>query len=353
MTKKSKLCFLISGALTGEKGQEYFISLCQKISVLCELHVLADYSFASRFGEDITFHPVDGELRVLRSFKQVARLIQSIHPEVVHAHDQESGKTLALLSAIQKFPAIATVHQFTAIANAHEIRGKQWWMQFLDGLVCKNRQSEKSIAGMPSTTIYGGVKTRVLSYQYLLPDTSVHLVTLLDSNSVEKTEALINLCSELPVVLHVIGDVSASGQSVLSTRNLTGTNQVVFHGSKDDAPEILSACDFAVLTSNHNQDDFLFQALLLNTPVISSNEGIAAEVLDQRQQYPSGSSTLLKAQLEKAVTQPAHIRKESEAAFQLAARHFKIEKAAASTLDFYGRVIRQAGQAEDAGRVYV
>ncbi len=246
---------------------------------------------------------------VWASARQLRRLVEYRHADIVHAHGYVAGVVAALaLRGVSPRPCLAlTAHVVpqpkTGARRAGLLRAwaYRWLLDRVDlGIAVSHAVRDVIIAYRPGgearwRVIYNGIDAEALRRRVdpgakrreLGIDPAAVVVGVVARLSPEKgvdvfLEAAAQVSSEVPNVDYVVVGDGAAREALVRLaheRHLTG--QVLFLGRRRDVPEILSALDILVVPSR--EESFGLAALegtAANVPVIASDIAGLREVFD-------------------------------------------------------------------------
>lgn len=114
-----RICLVISGRNDRGGVERHVIDLANGCSERSEVHVIADSSFVGHFDDRVVLHPVAFTLSRFspRLLLTIGRIINSVGPDLVHAHGQKAARVLTIVDFNHRFPRVLTVHN--AKPNPH------------------------------------------------------------------------------------------------------------------------------------------------------------------------------------------------------------------------------------------
>ena len=338
ITHRLCVCQIVAEPYNAGGLEKHFIELSRELSHLCELHVIAHDRYKKYFASTIQFHSIDlSQARNNPLFLlKMTRLINQIQPDIVHAHAKKAGQMLGVISHFTPVITVATIHNQTAA---------KWWMRSLDKLVCVSSTIQQALSGLPTQVIYNGIAYSEPTFTYTLPDSYKNVVAVGTLVARKGFKTLIEACHKLPVNLHIVGEGPDMAQLRRQAELLGCSNQVFFHGYRDDVMEILAAADLTVIASQREGFSYVFaESLFVKTPVISTRVPVACEILDADYLVPVDDSQALQEKIEECLQNPEKLSHDFSKWYALAREAFTIEKMIFNTLSLYRELFHTSGQ---------
>ena len=209
-------------------------------------------------------------------------------------------------------------------------------MRSLDKLVCVSSTIQQELSGLPTQVIYNGIAFSEPSFTYTLPDSYKNIVAVGTLVARKGFKTLIEACHNLPVNLHIVGEGPDMAQLRRQTELLGCSNQVFFHGYRDDVIEIMASADLTVIASQREGFSYVFaESLFVKTPVVSTRVPVACEILDANYLVPIDDSQALQAKIEDCLQNPERVSDDFRKWYSLAREVFTIEKMTLNTLSLY------------------
>ena len=270
--------------------------------------------------------------RDLRSLAEVARLLEELVPDIIHAQDRRAGLVAALVAG-RKTPVVMTFHGVPDSAagrwvNAGPLHGRRPGISggsrlVADALVARRVRCtvapSRAIAQFLHRELRVPVRrVRVLHNGVAIPPRHEHrygvrtFVTACSFAPCKATpvlvEAFLAVEAERPGLrLRMIGDGPERRRCEELARHADREGQVEFTGYLTDVYAELEQSDVFVLPSlNENLPLALLQAMATGLPCIASNVGGVPEVItrDCGVLVPPGNIGSLQAAMERLIDEP-------------------------------------------------
>jgi len=297
----------------------------------------------------------------------LARRIDRIKPDVVHAH--LFGMTVAGAWAARRarVPCVATIHDRYYLV---EKRRRGWMLARtgLDGrLIAVSEDVARTIrdtSGLGARVIPNGVDVaairpdpairRVVRAELGAKDDEPILITVGRLERVKRHDILLEALARLrangdPAKLWIVGDGSEREATAAAARALGLGDAARLLGHRDDTPRLLAAADLFVLSSDsEGMPVSLLEAMAAGLPAVARAVGGVPEVVVDGETgllIDSADPAVLAGRFADALV-PARRSAFGEAARRRAETHFSIEEMLAKHRALYAAVVNTSGPRE-------
>lgn len=336
-----KICQILAG---DEEGglEKHFEELCNRMAEQHEVHIIAHEKYRERFGENIVFHALDlskGRRNIFILYK-LGQIINHVHPDILHAH---ANKAVAMVANIKHFlnPSIKLV------ATLHSKKRKLKSFEKFDHVIGVSYEVLKELENPHQSVVYNGItltpEKRDPDYlsRFGIQDEFV-ICSVGRLESVKNFSLLIRAVKEIDVKLLIIGEGSEEKKLKMLVKKLFLEDKVVFVGFRRDVQELMINSDLCVISSDREGFSYVMaEALLLKTPLISTNVGDMKQILPLSCVVPVNDEKSLSLKIRFAQEHYANLLEEYEQSFQFAAEHFTLDAMVSGTLEVYNKVIQR------------
>lgn len=271
--------------------EELSNALAYRLSVI----VVAHPKYADRFNSRVKFIPLDltrnrnNPVTLLK----LTRIIRKSAPDVVHA---QAGKAAAIVAKVRKLVSTKLV------ATVHGLKKRQPYLNHFDLVIGVSKAVAESVPIEHKCVIYNGVQLGAMSSQ---PppgtDAAARTVPLFLAIGrlvpVKGFDTLLKAWEQIPAQLQIVGDgpEQASLEAMVSA-SASLSEKVSFLGFRNDILDLIRAADCVIISSQREGFSYVFaEAMLIGTPVLSTDVPIANEVLDAQYLCPTNSPEALAA----------------------------------------------------------
>jgi len=299
-------------------------------------------------------HPIS-PWRDLQAMIDLARLIRSERPAIVHAHTAKAGMIARIAGALTGTPVIYTVHAWSFV-SAESCRGRaaargieRALGRFTDGLIDvsqSNFEMARRVGVAPMNNhflIPNGVPDDHRRAAGLL-NGDVEVIMVARFAPPKHHALLLEALAPLPGNWHCtfVGAGPDQPRAEAMSRRLRIAERVRFLGDRDDIPELLAQAQIFVLASDSESLPIsILEAMRAGLPVIASDVGGCGELVthdvtgflvapgDAARLRESLAPLLISGELRERFGRAGRARFES---------HFGVEKMVAKTMACYRRV---------------
>lgn len=320
--------------------ENHFIDLVTGLAALgYEVHVVVDQRYSARFGAGVQVHTTDFTRTRNHPLLlwQVACIIRSIAPDVVHCH---AGKATHVVGWVKRWlpcPCVATIH------NLKSDKGAFRTMNAVIGV------SKGVLAGVQNPrkkAIYNGIMP--LPAEQLLPDLpafSRQLPTVLAVGRlvpVKGFDLLLEAWQRVDANLILIGDGPQRETLARQIETAGLAERVKLLGFVPQARRFLPRADLLVISSHREGFNYvLAEALQLGVPVVSTDVPAPNELLPKEYLVSVGSAVALADKVNEVLTNLDSCKKELQPLFDWAANVLTQDTMVQETADYLQEVISQ------------
>ncbi len=336
-----KICQILAG---DEEGglEKHFEELCNRIAEQHEVYIIAHEKYRERFGTNIVFHSLDlskGRRNIFMLYK-LRQIINHVHPDILHAH---ANKAVDMVANIKYFlnPAIKLV------ATLHSKKRKLKSFEKFDHVIGVSYEVLKELENPHQSVVYNGItlspKKRDSHYlsQFGIQDEFV-ICSVGRLERVKNFSLLIRAVKDLDVTLLIIGEGSEEKKLKMLAKELFVEDKVVFGGFRRDVQELMINSDLCVISSDREGFSYVMaEALLLKTPVISTDVGDMKRILPLSCVVPVNDEKRLSSKIRFAQEHYANVLEEYAQSFQFAAEHFTLDAMVWDTIKVYNKVMER------------
>ena len=335
-----RICQILAG---DEEGglEKHFEELCNKIAQTEEVHVIAHEKYRERFASNVVFHALDlsrGRKNLVILYK-LRQIINHIAPDILHAH---ANKAVDMVANIKYFlnPSIKLV------ATLHSKKRKLKSFEKFDYVIGVSHEVLKALKNPHQSVVYNGISltTKEQNPQYLsrfgIQDKFV-ICSVGRLESVKNFSLLIRAVRDLDVKLLIVGEGSEEKKLKSTVAELALEEKVIFTGFRKDVQNLLAHSDLCVISSDREGFSYVMaEALLLETPVISTDVGDMKRILPECCVVPIGDERKLAMQIAYAREHYGDLLEVYRQSFHFASEHFTLDAMVSGTLEVYDKVIR-------------
>lgn len=271
-----RICQIMAG---DEEGglETHFVDLANGLAVLGDnVTVIAHERYRDRFASGVAFRELDLTRGRRNPWlrRRLKRLIESVEPDVVHAH---AGKAAALVAAIApRCRTVGTVHGLKKDLSAY---------RRFDAVIGVSRGVIEGLDHPAKTVVYNGVHpgpapTASTSLREMFRIPANGTVTLAAGRlvPVKGHDRLIGLWDDCPGHLLIAGE----GPERARLERLAQGKPVILTGFRPDVRSLMGGADLMAFASEREGLSYaLAEALLARLPVVSTRVPGAEELLPE------------------------------------------------------------------------
>jgi len=337
-----RICQILGG--NEEGGLEiHFETLCNRLSTLHEVHVIAHEKYRNRFDRSVVFHSLDlskGRRNPLLLY-MLWQTIRRIDPDIVHAHANKAAAMVASLRYVlpSDSKCVATLHSQKKNLKAFEK---------FDHVIGVSKTVVEPLKLSEKSVVYNGIDIPDVRYDpaYLgslgiNADTFV-ICAVGRMEKVKNFALLLHAIKDLDVALLLVGEGSQKESLQTLAEELQIEKKVCFTGFRDDVPKLLFHSDLCVISSDREGFSYVMaEALLLETPVVSTDVGDMRYVLPRQYVVPVGDEAALREGIVSVMRDKEETMKIFEPYFSFAKRDFTLESMIRGVLSVYDEVLQR------------
>lgn len=313
-----------------EGGLEtHFVDLANGLAALGDdVAVIAHERYRSRFATDVEFHDLDLTKSRRNPFlrRQLKRLMDSVEPDIVHAH---AGKAATLVAAVD--PSCRTV------GTVHGLKKNLSAYRRFDAVIGVSRGVVDGLDHPTKTVVYNGVHPgpkpttgAELRAAFGIPSESTVTLAAGRLVRVKGYDRLIGLWDDVPGHLVIAGD----GPERKHLESLAAGRSVILAGFRPDVRSLMGGADLMVFASEREGLSYaLAEALLARLPVVSTPVAGAEELLPASHLAEIGK---LANPIGTCLDDPDAARERMRETFDWAADALTVERMVRSTRAVYG-----------------
>ncbi len=317
------------------------------------------------------FHP-DGGIDSLAGIYQLLRLSRFLRKkkfDIVHTHDLWSNLMGVPAARLAGVPAIVSSRRDLAHFDWYQGKRRAWLrrIQNLSGAVLANASpirdaliAEDRFAPEKVHVIHNGIDVEKFRNardrrDVLFPNVGDGKLVVLVGNMHSDVkghpwliECAPRVTREFPAVRFVlVGDGARRAQFEQQVSSLGLAQNFLFLGSRADIPDILAACDIAVLPSRaEGLSNALLEYLAAGLPTIASRVGGNSEVVEDGANgflVPPDDSEALGVALLKMLRDPELMRRFGERGREFVVQNFSFERLVREVDALYTALLREHG----------
>ena len=322
-----RICQVMAG---DEEGglETHFADLANGLAVLGDsITVIAHERYRDRFAPGVAFLELDLTRGRRNPWlrRHLRRLIESIDPDVVHAH---AGKAAALVAAIApRCRTVGTVHGLKKDLSAY---------RRFDAVIGVSRGVIEGLEHPGKTVVYNGVgagpePTTRIALRRMFGTPADGPVTLAVGRlvPVKGYDRLIDLWQDCPGHLLIAGD----GPDRARLEGMARGKPVILTGFRSDVRSLMGGADLMVFASQREGLSYaLAEALIARLPVVSTRVAGAEELLPESHLADIGE---LAHAITRCLHDPQAARTRMRDAFDWAAHALTVERMVRSTRAVY------------------
>lgn len=233
---------------------------------------------------------------------------------------------------------------------------------FTTGIICNSRYSSKALVEKlrfkreKVFTVYNGLN--FLEYQNKFSDGASFRRDKIRIGTVGRIYAVKNHKLFLDAArfilqkrkredyeFHIVGDGPMNQEVQEYARKLNIQDSVVFHGEKNNVPEILQTFDVFVITSDYEGlSNAIMEAMLTGLPVVATAVGGNSELVREGQTgflCPAGDAEAIAGKITELIDRPDLARQFGERGRKKILREFSTPKMVRNTEEIFCRLIRK------------
>ena len=310
----------------------------------------------------IPVHALSKGWRAMRNPLLVFKLTRFLRRggyDIVHTHNTSCQIITAAASLVVPLPLVTTEHNTTNKRRSKSVFKPldRWMYGRYRRIVCVGEDTESALEGyLPEVSgktvvIANGIdldRFRLATPAKDITGTTGFKVLMVAAFRAQKDHAcLIRAMSLLPDTYHLFlaggAETPQDEKTLLSCRNLVRSlnldNRVCFLGVRDDVPELLAACDVAVLSSHYEGLSLsAVECMACGKGFIASDvEGLRDLVSGAGLLFPQGDAARLSALIREVCENPA-FAEETARKCQERARRYDIVETARRYKEEYTRI---------------
>jgi glycosyltransferase involved in cell wall biosynthesis/nucleoside-diphosphate-sugar epimerase len=317
---------------------------CDELGV--SVHHLPNLTRSINFIKDVT------------AVKELVQKIETIKPDLIHAHSGKPGIIARLAGKICNVPVVFTAHGWGFDPNAPKLRrnialaAEKMLAKFATKIICVS-ESDRQLAidlGVVEAdrvvTIHNGIDTGVELPVATVKPQSTQLIMVARFNKQQKDQttlmqAIKQVDRDINVLL--VGTGPDFEEAKNTAKELDILSKVSFLGDRLDVPQLLAQSQIFVLSTHYEGLPIsILEAMRAGLPIIATNvNGIPEQVVDgktgllvERQDVDG-----LAAAITNLVDNPALAQKMGYEGMEKLQREFTIDEMVASTKALYQSVI--------------
>lgn len=338
-----KLCLIMGGAEEGGL-ENHVLILCNNFVEHFEITLIAHPMYKDRLDSRVNFIslPMDLGRRNPWVLLRLFLALRTLKPDLIHTHGNKATAMLASIKPWIQFPCVATVHNVKRRVDMFECMAGVIGVS--EGVVDGIEHERKKViyngvdifAGEPAT------KSALIEEWQLQPDKKLCLAIgrLVPAKSYD---LLINAWRDIEHNLAIVGEGPEGKklQQLIDEHNLGYKIKLV--GYRDDIRAILPAADLLTISSDREGFSLvLIEALLAETPVVSTKVAGSREILPQTYLCDTGDTTGF-AQIAKLALGDYNSLLESyQPVFAMAKTRLTTQAMLNETMNYYRQVIGEA-----------
>ena len=323
-----RICQVMAG---DEEGglETHFVDLANGLATLGDdVAVVAHERYRSRFATDVAFHDLDLTRSRRNPFlrRHLKRLIDSVEPDIVHAH---AGKAAALVASVEPpCRTVGTVHGLKKDLSAY---------RRFDAVIGVSHGVVEGLDHPGKAVVYNGVHPgpeattgAELRAMFAIPPESTVTLAAGRLVRVKGYDRLIGLWDDGSGHLLIAGD----GPERRHLESLAAGKPVTLAGFRPDVRSLMGGADLMVFASEREGLSYaLAEALLARLPVVSTPVAGAEELLPASHLAEIGE---LGKAIATCLDGPDAARERMRETFDWAADALTVERMVRSTRAVYG-----------------
>ena len=238
--------------------EQHTFNLVNALAQEHDVHLIALDGYAQHVAKNVHFHAFDFARSRLNPLLwwQLARLIQRIQPDIVHA---QAGKAAELLKRIRGY----LPQQTKVVTTVHGTKKNKAIYAHADAVIAVSAALTAGISEYKAQVIYNGVhqqpqlslaaaqtlKAEVLAQHPALNPTQKTVICIGRLEPVKNIRLLIQAMQGIQANLWIVGDGSLRADLEAQVQTLGMTEQVAFLGFRRDARDLLQLADVVALSS--------------------------------------------------------------------------------------------------------
>lgn len=336
-----------SGGGVGGLEQHTF-NLVNALAQEHEVHLIALPNYAQQLSNTVHFHGFDFARSRLNPLMwwQLAQLIQTIQPDIVHA---QAGKAAELLKRIRTFlPKHSKV-----VTTVHGTKKNKGIYAHADAVIAVSQALTEGIPTHKAHVVYNGVhmqptlsvaQRKKLQQQLKqdAPQLDNHKKTVICIGRLEPVkniQLLIQAMQDVDANLWIVGDGSLRQTLEQQVQDLNMQQQVAFLGFRRDARDLLQLADVVALSSEREGFPLVMvEALQAEKKMVSTQVNGVVEWLPDCALAELNNSQQLQQALQHALQDNAPQNVQWQQIFKRAQQQLTVESMAAQTVAVYQQV---------------
>lgn len=343
------ICQVLAG---NEEGglEKHVAELCNRLINFHEIHIIAHEKYKNRLDSKINFHALDlskGRRNIFILYR-LCRTIARIQPDILHAH---ANKAADMISYIRRFLPASTKTVATLHSEKREIKS----FETFDHVIGVSQKVLEKLKNPHHTVIYNGISfvqktkdTTFLSQFGIKDEFTICAIGRLER--IKNFPLLIRAIKHVNAKLLIIGEGGEERKLKSLVQDLCLQNKVIFTGYRHDVQEILTNANLCVITSDREGFPYiLIEALLANTPVVSTNVSDMKMILPANCILPVNDEKGLTEKLLMAQRDYTDLVHSFTGSFKFAKDHFTLDAMIENILLVYRDVLSAQNPATKIG----
>ena len=337
-----KICQILGG--NEEGGLEmHFETLCNRLSLAHEVHVIAHEKYRSRFDKAVIFHTLDLAKGRKNPFTLYAlyRIIKEIKPDIIHAH---ANKAASMVASLRYF----LPSQMKRVATLHSQKRNLKAFETFNHVIGVSRTVLEPLKLSKKSVVYNGIDVPDVTYDpaYLgslgVKEDAFVLCAVGRMEKVKNFALLLHAIKDLDIELLLVGEGSLKESLQTVAKELQIDQKVHFTGFRDDVPKLLFHSDLCVISSDREGFSYVMaEALLLERPVVSTDVGDMRYVLPKQCVVPVGDEAALREGISSVMADKEGTMRMFKSHFSFAKTHFTLEAMVQGVLAVYDEVVKR------------
>ncbi|XID75721.1 glycosyltransferase [Alkanindiges sp. WGS2144] len=318
--------------------EKHVIELCNGLAAKGEqVSLIAHSKYENRLEKQVTFYPVDlsrGRRNPLVLW-QLYQAIKQSRPDVIHAHANKAVSMVAPLLKWLKIPSVATLHNKKNKLDAFK--------QFDRIITVSQRVAAQFDQQEKVRIVLNGVSIANSPHRFIKNHTEKNPVQALAVGrlvAAKGFDILIQAWQGIDATLKIVGDGPDSNALQAQICSLGLENSIELLGYRQDIPELLAQSDVFIISSRNEGGPYtLAEALLMQTPVLSTDVGMVAEVLPNILICKPNDVSALHKLLKQYLLDLRHLNTLSQPVYQFAQGHLTFDAMLGKTIAVYQELV--------------
>lgn len=275
--------------------------------------LISDISYQTQF-KDTTFNFIGINFERSRHnpflLWQLLQAILQSRPDIIHVH---GNKAAQLLSNLKKF---GLINNITVVGSLHSQKSNTRMFAHCDTVIAVSEVAKKALSHnhhQIEVVLNGIQPPKKLAKQLKNPPIVLAVGRL---EKVKGYDILIRAWQDLPAELWIVGEGSLRQEYETLIHQQPYPENIKLLGFRQDINELMSQSNLFVMSSHYEGCPYvMIEALLTQTPMVSTNVGAMANILPKKYLTKIGNSQELYETIAWALNNPIQVKEDYTSVF--------------------------------------